>query len=273
MAPLVSVVVATRNRARTLPTALDAIVQQDYPDVELVVVADPSDDDTDRVLDEWIRAVRSERVSFASRWEEADDAILRSEHPRYRQDRTIRIIRNPELAGQTASYNIGVQAARGAFVTLVADDDIPHPEMISALAKALDAGADYAYADMWIVDDAMRILREFRLPDFDPRRCLADWYLLGVCRLYRRELHDRAGWYDPAYEVAQDYDMALRFAMAGARFVHVPRVLYSHRFHGEGRKSGAHAPEKERRILEESKRIARRAREWLASIGGGIPAP
>ena len=63
--------------------------------------------------------------------------------------------------------------------------------------------------------------------------------------------------------MTQDYDLFLRFAMAGAKIAHVPEVLYSVRWHGPERKTGNHTTDREPRIFTESKDIARRARKWL----------
>gem|GEM_PF-4247625 len=53
------------------------------------------------------------------------------------------------------------------------------------------------------------------------------------------------------------------FAMAGCKFHHVPKVLYSVRHHGGDRKTGQHTDERYKNLLEESKRCAWRARDWL----------
>ena len=57
-----------------------------------------------------------------------------------------------------------------------------------------------------------------------------------------------------------DYDHYLRFAMAGAKFYHLPEVLYSVRYHGNDRKTGQHRKEQYENLIEESRRCARRAR-------------
>jgi len=116
------------------------------------------------------------------------------------------------------------------------------------------------------VDDAGRIIRKFEFTDYDPQRCLADFYLMGGARMWRRTIHDRAGYMSDEYPQAHDYDLILRFAIAGGRFVHVPEVLYSYRWHGPRRKDGQHSSNRERAGIEQSKAIAKRAREWLASL-------
>jgi glycosyltransferase involved in cell wall biosynthesis len=58
--PRVSAVIAARNEEDALPATLDALLAQDYPDLEVVVVEDSSTDRTKEVID--ARAPRVQRV-------------------------------------------------------------------------------------------------------------------------------------------------------------------------------------------------------------------
>lgn len=58
----VSVAIPTYNRAKYLPEALDAILNQTYPVAEIVVVDDGSTDETPRVLDQYKDNVKSLRI-------------------------------------------------------------------------------------------------------------------------------------------------------------------------------------------------------------------
>lgn len=252
---LVSVVVPTYAQATYLPACLDRVMLQDYPEIEIIVVDDASPDETPRVLEDWLRS-QDDVVSFASRY---DGEVRRESHRRFPR-REVRVIRNERNLGATRTYNVGLRQARGAFATFIPSDDLPHPTMISELVAALDRGFDFAYSDMWIVDDAGRVLREFRLPDYSFDRCFADWYLCGVSKLFRSDLLGRVGLFDERYAVSNDHELFLRFAASGARFVRVPRVLYSVRHHGADRKTGQHSPESERRMFEESIELVLRAR-------------
>ena len=55
--PAVSIVVATHNRASMLPGALNSVLEQDYPNLEVVVVDDGSTDGTPALLDDYARQV------------------------------------------------------------------------------------------------------------------------------------------------------------------------------------------------------------------------
>jgi GT2 family glycosyltransferase len=54
---------------------------------------------------------------------------------------------------------------------------------------------------------------------------------MGHLLVVSRAAIDRAGWFRSEFDGAQDYDLALRLNENGARFRHVPRVLYHWRIH------------------------------------------
>lgn len=269
--PTVSVVVPAYNQARYLRACLDSLWFQDYPALEIVVVDDASTDDTRGELAHFQDDLEHRQTSFASHYDADNDVIERTRHPVYRTaGRALRIVRHERNQGLGQTLNTGIAACTGDYCTYVPCDDLAYPHMLASLVAALtESGADFAYADMHIVDDAMRVLRRFALPDYGFTACFGNWYLLGVCKLYARALHDRCGLYDPAL-LAHDHDMFQRFALAGARFVHVPQALMAVRDHPQSRRVDIHAPDNWARLLEESKELVRQAR---AAVARGDVAP
>ncbi len=266
--PLVSIAIPTYLHAKYLPICIDGAWFQDYPNIEVVVVNANSPDDTKEVLDQYQEAIGTEKVSFASNYNEESKEVEREYYDRYSTvGRSLKVIHLDEDPGLSETYNEAVKASSGEFVTTIVSDDIAHPNLVSRLLPPLQAGADFSYADIFIVDDAGRVIRKFAFPDYDAKRCLANWYLMGSAKLWRRSLHEKAGWFSPDYPLTQDYELFFRFAEAGAKFVHVPEVLYSARWHGPRRKDGNHSPDREHKIHTESIQTALRAREWLAQQG------
>ncbi len=260
----ISIVVPSYNHAGYVEACLDSIYFQDYPDIEMIIVDDRSTDGSADIISEWIGKVGTEEVSFASYYDEKSDTIERTVHRRYEKPgRKIVFEANTANLGSTKTYNRGFHLATGDFCSFIASDDIAHPHMLSTLAGPLiNDEADFVYADMFIVDDDQRILREFRLPDYSFERSFCDWYLCGVATLYRRSLHERFGYYDET-SAADDHECSLRFAMNGARFLHVPKTLYSVRSH-DRRQVGLHEAGRFEMLLQESKRLTLKARGWLA---------
>ena len=59
-APMLTVIIAARNEGKTLPHALNTLIAQDYPNLEILIVNDRSSDNTAAILDEY--AARDPRI-------------------------------------------------------------------------------------------------------------------------------------------------------------------------------------------------------------------
>ena len=166
--PLVSIIVATYNQAKYLPVCLDSIWFQEYPEIEIVVVNDGSPDDTDQIMQQYEEAIRSEKTSYASNYNEGTGEVERCWHDRYpKQGRNLVYLRHEKNQGLSVALNTGFQACTGKFCTFIASDDMLLPSMVGDLMSVLEKKeADFAYADIHIVDDSSRILRRFSFPEY-----------------------------------------------------------------------------------------------------------
>jgi glycosyltransferase involved in cell wall biosynthesis len=106
--PLVSVLVPAFNARGTLPTALEALRNQDWRELEILVIDDCSTDDAAEVAE-----------SFAKR------------------DARIRVIRRQFCEGPSAARNAGLHHARGEIITVHDADDWSHPEKIGRQVQYL----------------------------------------------------------------------------------------------------------------------------------------
>ena len=112
-APLISVVVATRERTRSLTACLDSLARLDYPNFEVVVV------DNDPVTD--------------------DTASLVSSRP----EPNLRYAREPRR-GLANAHNCGLEQAAGAIVAFTDDDVIVDRKWLAEIARAFRADTDVA---------------------------------------------------------------------------------------------------------------------------------
>jgi hypothetical protein len=99
--PLVSIIVPAYNCDRSLSLTLSSLVQQDWTEIEIIVVDDASTDSTFNV---------ASRVS--------------RQHPR------ITVLRNSENRGAYATRNAGLAAAQGDYITVCDAGDWAHPSRV-----------------------------------------------------------------------------------------------------------------------------------------------
>ena len=63
--PRVSIIVPARNHADYVETALDSVLAQTHPEIELIVIDDGSTDETAAVIERWLaRQDRPVRIEF-----------------------------------------------------------------------------------------------------------------------------------------------------------------------------------------------------------------
>ena len=103
----ISVVVPVYNVSKYLPTCLDSIVNQTYEDLDIIVVDDGSTDDCPRICDEYGQ-----------------------------RDTRIRVIHKTN-GGLSDARNVGIEHAKGQYITFVDSDDVIAPDMVAYLYDLL----------------------------------------------------------------------------------------------------------------------------------------
>ncbi len=259
----VTIVIPTFNQIEYLPTCIDHCIFQTYKNLEIIIVDGGSTDETKEYLKNLDETIKRQTVNPVSHLDDNGN-IIRNEERVYPEDVNIKTLIFNEDIGATRSYNEGFKLATGDYCTYIVGDDIPHPHMIEELVKSIEKEkVDFVYSDLLLVNDKGRIVRKMEMPDFTISECFAKWYHIGVSHLYKRELHDKVGLMDENYKCANDYDHYIRFAMTGAKFFHLPKILYSIRHHDEKRKTGQHTSERYEILMNESVVCANRIRDWL----------
>ncbi len=108
--PRVSVLIPNYNYARFLPEALDSVLQQDCPEMEIILADDASTDHSDDVCRAYAR-----------------------------RDRRIRYHRHATNQGMVENWNWCLQQARGTYIRLLmADDILRTPTALSRMVAILD---------------------------------------------------------------------------------------------------------------------------------------
>jgi len=207
-APLVSVLIASRDGARYLAEALESLAAQRYQALEIVAVDDGSADATPRIL-----------ADFAAR------------HGRTRVHTTAGL----GLAGALA---LAARDAQGELLARQDDDDLSDPERIARQVAAFEARPELA-----ALGTAARVIdAEGRAVGVEPVpqsvEAIARWLRRGPPFVHgsvmmRRSAYEKAGGYRAAFGASQDYDLWLRLSHPSG-MANLPEPLYAWRRHPGG---------------------------------------
>lgn len=199
--PRITVVVPSFNQGRFIEQTLRSVLDQNYPDLELMVMDGGS---TDETLDV-IRKYESRLACWVS---EKD-------------------------CGQTDAINKGFRRATGEILTWLNSDDLQEPGALQAVAEAFASGvADVVYGDYTLVtSDGRRFMEKKEIP-FSFFLLLYGVNFIGQPSAFiRRSVLDRFGYLDESLQFMMDYEYWLRLAAGGARFKHIRRMLSLYRYH------------------------------------------
>jgi GT2 family glycosyltransferase len=209
----ISVVIPCHNRASLVREAVESVLAQSLPPVEIICVDDASSDGTWDVL----------------------QALAR------RTEGRVRPIRHEANQGAAATQNTAVAAATGDWICLLGDDDLLLPNALLRLTESQQANrwAGVVHPECWRewnLDPATRRLvragRHIRNRDPFPLLFQTD-FVNTVGALIRRDWWTKAGGMDPGRVMAEDYDFWLRLARMGCDFLYVPEPLYVYRLTGD----------------------------------------
>lgn len=228
-AALVSVCIPTFNGASYLQAALDSVEAQDYPDIEVVVSDDGSQDATLEIVE----AHRGKsRLPF-------------------------RILHNTEH-GIGANWNAALRAARGAYLKLMMQDDLLEPAFVSTLVAAAAAtpGAGLVFcrrallacdgltpSPQWLAthrhlqSQLASPLRPGRIEGrrlfSDPRFLTPPFNKIGepTATLLTRDALETVGFFDTGLKQALDYEYWYRL-LTRMDAVFVDEELATFRLHG-----------------------------------------
>lgn len=201
---LVSIVLPCyREPVAVLRRAIDSVLGQTYPNIEIILVVDDPGDEV--------------KIVFLKELAEADDRI--------------RVILNPRNLGPWGSYNRGVREARGAIIAIQDSDDVSAPARIADLTRFL-----LEHPSVGVVGSALEYVDEEsggtllkRSYPSDAARAIRRYCPLAHPTTLRwAHLFKAHGGYDEssAYRHAADYELWCRWHAAGVQMANVPETYY-----------------------------------------------
>ena len=169
MDPLISVVVPAFNHQRLVEEALASVLDQSWPEIELLVVDDASTDDTADLVEEFLERPETQERLSGRRW----------------------LHRQPANAGAHAAINLGVSRASGEWIAILNSDDRYVPDRLSRMMAELDAsGGQLGFSGVRFIDEHGR--RNQHRACAEPRHLRWNLYDLGFLLLFELFTPSRA---------------------------------------------------------------------------------
>ena len=182
----VSIVTVTYNSAATLCDTLKSVLQQDYGDIEYIVIDGASTD--------------------------ATAGLLASYEPLFRG--RMRWLSEPDN-GLYDAMNKGIRLAAGDVVGIINSDDFyNHSDVISRVAQAFaDSAVQAVYGDVRFVrpDNLDKTVRYYSSKAFTPQKFRYGWMPAHPTFFTYRKYFDEYGYYRTDYRIAADYELLIRF--------------------------------------------------------------
>lgn len=204
-APKISIVMPSYNQGRYLDQAIRSILDQEYPDFELIVMDGGSTDDS-------VDVIKSHSASIAYWQSEKDE-------------------------GQSDAINRGLERATGQIMCWLNSDDVFLPGALNAVGHAFSSDPDLNWLTGYHVKFGHNLVSWHR--NLHPPRTLVDW--LVACPVaqpstfWRRTLYERFGALDTKFHYALDYEYWVRFAFGGEVLRLIERPLSGFRLHGDSK--------------------------------------
>jgi glycosyltransferase involved in cell wall biosynthesis len=200
--PRISVVIPSYDQGSYLEKAVQSLICQNYPALEILVADGGSTDGSREIL---------ERYSRYLRW-------WCSEPDR----------------GQAHALNKGFGRSSGEIMGWLNSDDGLASGALHRVGEFFSDhhSVDAVYGHRILVDENDMEIGRWTLPPHDPR--VLSWadYVPQETLFWRRDLWNRIGAkLDESFQFAMDWDLLLRFRDAGARMVRLPNFIGLFRVH------------------------------------------
>ncbi|WP_207511702.1 glycosyltransferase family 2 protein [Longitalea luteola] len=214
MYPRITVITPSYNQAQYLEKTILSVIQQNYPNLEYIIIDGGSKDDSPAIIKKY-----EKHLAY---WVSESDK------------------------GQSDALNKGLKRATGDIVAWLNSDDWYEAGTLELVAKAWNKQPfDVLHGDavFFYEGNEERNYRNHYGGNCTLDRLLKYWSCDRDCNppqpsvFIKKQVFDTIGSLNEQYNLAMDYDLWLRIARAGYTFTYIPEVLSYYRFHGNS-KSG-----------------------------------
>jgi len=209
---LVSAIVPTYNIKEIALECIESIVNQDYPNLEIIVI----DNGTD-----------------------GTHAAVKKKYPQ------IAVHKSSTNLGSTGGMNAGLKRAKGDYLWFIDHDNILNPDMLSQMVKLTESDPQIGVVTpkifywgnrdiIWSAGNSVNMItgvnysREGK--DIGQYNKVEEVDIAPANFLVKREVIDKVGFYDDVFWVSyEDADWCYRVRNAGYKVVYTPKAVCYHK--------------------------------------------
>lgn len=229
--PLVSIVTPSFNQAKFLEQTIQSVLNQDYPNIEYLVVDGGSTDGSVEIIQRY-----SGRLAW---WVSEEDH------------------------GQADGINKGLARARGKYVAWLNSDDYYLPGAVLQAVALLEQHPELAFVhgDLQVVDESGKVINVLTYGNWGVRGLMA-FKIIGQPAVFmRHSALEQAGLLDLSYHFLLDHQLWLRLSLQGNTLYH-PTLWAGEHVHAASKNTAQAA-----QFGQEAYRIV----EWMKNVPAFAP--
>jgi len=202
--PLVSIITPSYNQARFIEATLRSVLEQDYPNIEYLVVDGASTDGSVDIIRRY-----ADRLAW---WISEKDS------------------------GQSEAVNKGLRRARGEIVGWLNSDDLYLPDAVSAAVAAFRSHpeAGLVYGDALAIDADSKPFNVMHASQYTLADLMAFSIICQPAAFMRRSVLEQVNYLDPSYHLLMDNLLWVHMAQK-APLIYIPQTWAAARYHEQAK--------------------------------------
>jgi len=211
--PLVSIIIPVFNGSNYMQSAIDSALDQDYDNIEVIVVNDGSKDNTEEIAKSY-----GDKIRYFSK----------------------------ENGGVATALNLAIEKSNGEYISWLSHDDYYLPNKVSSQVKELSyinkrdkiiifSSEENHYIQNENItvkrSNILNLIHSGQLTKVESLKLLFLRVINGCTLLIPKNAFLTAGYFDKTLLTTQDYDLWFKFIKEGYTFFYLPEYLMVSRQH------------------------------------------